>query len=146
MSSLEFHPELLSFSFPEPPPKVNRTGGDFITLGGKPLILLFTISNCSHCEWEKPVFREAMAGFSGSIVVKEISADVAPFEYQPLFINHSMSSLVPLILFAGVYSKSGSNEQSGVCDCISRPEEKERLQAAVCLLFPDGELPQPCLQ
>ena len=144
MSSLEFSPYLPASSFPDPPPKVERTTASLITIGGKPLVVIFTLTTCPHCTWEKPTFREAMAGFGDSIVVKEVDARTAPFEYQPLFMNYSKRGLVPFILIGGVYSRTGSNEQSGIDDATSRAEEADRLTATTCLLFASGEKPPVC--
>ena len=153
MSSLEFNPYLPASSFPEPPPKIVRTNGSLITIGGKPLIVIFTLSACSHCAWEKPAFYNATGRFgtwngssftSGYIVARSILSDTAPFEYQPLFMNYSYHNLVPLTLLGGVYSRTGSNEQHGVDDATARAEEADRLTEAICMLFAVGEKPPAC--
>jgi len=168
MTSLQFHEDMPASSFPAPPDRLKRANGSFITLEGKPAILLFTTPFCAHCAWERRAFFEATARFgtwenaqthtvfynltngstgnttytdlasarfsSPHISVRAMEADSAPYQYQPLFIEYSPMSEVPLILFAGAYYRLGSGE-TGTLPDARLADEADRLTSAICSLL-----------
>lgn len=114
------------------------------TITGKPAAYFFGTTWCPHCAWERPIFLNMTAKFSGYIDVKvtEIDMEQPPLEME-IFKHYSPDGKIPLIVIGGKYFRVGSGESLGqeneenvltallckatgdpISDC-SRPEVKE---------------------
>lgn len=157
MDLLAFDARKPADSFPSSDSPFNKTGAYYFTLGGKPVILLFTITECAYCDKEKEAFVEATSrfgewqglngsNFSGAsftsqqITAMVIEADTAPYLFQPVFMDNSPRSKVPLLVFSGVYKRIGSTPpDEGIAP------EASSITRTICLLLPSGEeTPETC--
>jgi glutaredoxin len=84
------------------------------TIEGKPTAYFFGTTGCPHCAWERPIFLDVTAKFSGYIDVKvtEIDLEQPPLEME-VFKHYSPEGRIPLIVIGGKYFRVGSGESLG---------------------------------
>ena len=159
MDALEFDASRSSSSFPAPQGEFKRTNSFYLARDGKPLLLLFTIKGCEYCELQKQAFVSATsrfgewAGIEGSdfssasfesefLSIEVVEVDTAPYPYQPLFMENSPRSKVPLLLLGGIYSRLGGPGSDAAAE-----EESGKTVDALCMLLSSvGKQPQACAE
>jgi len=107
-----------------------KENAEIIQEDGKPVVFLFTSSNCPHCVWEKPVMQEVINKFGDNIVYKQREDTM---DDQEIY-NQFGEGGVPLIVIGGKYYREGAGENLG------EDKEKEYLTKYICELT--GNLPE----
>ncbi|HJW97090.1 MAG TPA: thioredoxin family protein [archaeon] len=81
---------------------------------GRPTVYFFGTTWCPHCAWERPIFTNVTAKFSGYIDAKvtEIDLEQPPLEME-VFKHYSTDGKIPLIVIGGKYFRVGSGESLG---------------------------------
>jgi len=85
------------------------------TVSGRPKAYFFGTTWCPHCGWERPIFSNVTARFSGYIDSKVVEIDLQHDASDTALFNHySPSGKIPLIVLGGKYYRVGSGENLGV--------------------------------
>jgi len=100
---------------------------------GKPAVYFFGTTWCTHCAWERPIFLNVTAKFSGFIDVKktEIDLEQPPIEME-IFKHYSPDGMIPVIVISGKYFRVGSGEAFG------QETETNVLTAILCKVTNDS--------
>ena len=97
------------------------------TIEGRPAAYFFGTTGCPHCNWERPVFTNVTAKFSGFIDVKVTEIDLGqPALEMEVFKHYSTDGKIPLIVIGGKYFRVGSGESLG------QATEENVLTAILC--------------
>jgi thiol-disulfide isomerase/thioredoxin len=85
------------------------------SIEGRPDVYFFGTTWCPHCNWERPIFLNVTAKFSGFINTKvtEIDLEQPPVEME-IFKHYSTEGQIPLIVIGGKYFRVGSGESLGL--------------------------------
>ena len=94
---------------------------------GKPVAYFFGTTWCPHCAWERPIFLNVTAKFSGFVDAKvtEIDLEQPPLEME-IFKHYSTDGKIPAIVISGKYFRIGSGESLG------QSTEENVLTAILC--------------
>lgn len=95
-------------------------GSGICTENGKPIIRLYSTSDCSHCSWVKPAFEDVAEDYSGQVVAHNWVLDrkddaltpqdedgIPPREYD-IYDTFNPSSTVPTFVFGCKYYRVGT--------------------------------------
>jgi thiol-disulfide isomerase/thioredoxin len=84
------------------------------TITGKPAAYFFGTTWCPHCAWERPVFLDVTAKFSGYVDAKVTEIDLEqPALEMEIFKHYSPDGKIPLVVIGGKYFRLGSGESMG---------------------------------
>jgi hypothetical protein len=102
------------------------------TIEGRPAVYFFGTTRCPHCAWERPIFLNMTAKFSGYIDVKVTEIDLEqPALEMEIFKHYSPDGRIPLIVIGGKYFRVGSGESLG------QTMEENVLTAILCKVSGD---------
>ncbi len=102
------------------------------TIEGRPSVYFFGTTWCPHCAWERPIFLNVTAKFSGFIDVKVTEIDLQqPTLEMEIFKHYSPDGKIPVIIIGGKYFRVGSGES------IGQPMEENALTALLCKVTND---------
>ncbi|MDP2973557.1 MAG: hypothetical protein Q8N60_00760 [Candidatus Diapherotrites archaeon] len=104
----------------------SKTNDQIETIGGKPVIRLFSTTWCPHCQWIKETFDEAVQPYvdSGKIVARHWELDIqddtltaavegsVPKEEQDIFAKFSPGTNIPAFVFGGKYYRIGNGYEA----------------------------------
>lgn len=104
----------------------SKTNDQIETIGGKPVIRLFSTTWCPHCQWIKETFDEAVKPYvdSGKIVARHWELDIqddtltaavegsVPKEEQDAFAKFSPGTNIPAFVFGGKYYRIGNGYEA----------------------------------
>ncbi len=97
------------------------------TIEGKPAAYFFGTTWCPHCAWERPIFLNVTAKFSGYIDVKVTEIDLEqPTLEMEIFNHYSPDGKIPVVVIGGKYFRVGSGESLG------QAEDENALTAILC--------------
>jgi len=102
------------------------------TIEGRPVIYFFGTTWCPHCAWERPIFLNVTAKFSGFIETKVTEIDIEqPTLEMEIFKHYSTEGKIPVIVIGGKYFRVGSGESLG------QQTEENVLTAILCKVSND---------
>jgi thiol-disulfide isomerase/thioredoxin len=99
---------------------------------GRPAVYFFGTTWCPHCAWERPIFLNVTAKFSGFIDAKVTEIDIEqPALEMEVFKHYSTEGKIPVIVIGGKYFRVGSGESLG------QTVEENVLTAILCKVSGD---------
>jgi len=101
-------------------------------ISGNATAYFFGTTWCPHCAWERPIFTNVTAKFSGFIDAKTTEIDLEqPALEMEIFKHYSQDGKIPLIVIGGKYFRVGSGE------ILGQEAETNILTAILCKVTND---------
>ena len=103
--------------------------------GNKPVVFLFSTTNCPHCQWIKALFDSVVKKYSGRIsayhwqletgdnTLTKVVEKELPYEHMAIYQRFSPEGYVPVFVFGCKYYRIG-NGYEGKIDGLKK-EQKE---------------------